>query len=201
MMLMVSLYAVHAQVKDLNLSSDAMNALLKSADVIQSIDNPSSKQIDSVTNLYSELNFIGSDEREILYSFIVPQLVPEIKTNRAIFVKCEPFAKKYVNKMAPAASAIVEKYPNTSEEILLENLNVFFQLYLYLGLKQNMKFGSLDKIPANEISIEGLDKLFIEARGSAADDMIYFTMRHSFTKLFTLLSKEYKIPTFNYSNN
>lgn len=200
-MLMTSLYAVNAQVKDLKLSPDAMKALLKSAEIIQSIDNPSSKQIDSVANLYSELNYIGSDERIILYSFLVPQLIPDIKNNKAAFNKSEPFAKRYVNKMAPAAAAIVEKYPNTTEKILLENLNVFFQLYLYLGLKQNMKLEALDKVPANEISIEGLDKLFIDARGSIADDMIYFTMAHSFTNIFTLLSKEYKIPTFNYSNN
>jgi len=190
----------NAQVKSVKLNEASVTALLKSANAIESINKVTPKQIDSVANLYPELKPISKEDLSILYSFIVPQLIPQIGKNKVAFLQCEPFAKLYTNKIEAGAASIIDKYTGTSTKILLNNLKVFFQLYLYVGLIHNNKLGMLSEYQPEQISIQNLDKLFIEARGSEADDVIYFTMAHSFTELFTLITKEYKIPNF-YSTN
>jgi hypothetical protein len=189
-----------AQVKSIKLDKTGVEALLASAKYVQAQPKYTSSILDSIVKLYPELKYIPKQDLSTLYTFLVPKLIPAISKNRSAFDLCEPYANLYTKKTASAATAIVDKYPFTTEKILLENLKIFYQLYLYNGLMQNNKLSILSEFQPDQISNQNLDKLFIEARGSAADDVIYFTMAHSFANLFTLIMKEYKIPSF-YSTN
>jgi hypothetical protein len=188
-----------AQVKSIKLNPSGIDALLSSAKYVQAHPKYNLTLIDSLVKMYPELQSVSKQDLNTLYSFLVPKLIPNISKNRAAFDLCEPFAKLYANKTADAASAIVNKYPSTTEKLLMENLKVFYQLYLYVGLMHNNKLSLLSEYQPDQLSVQNLDKIFVEARGSAADEVIYFTMAHSFTNLFTLITKEYKIPNFIYS--
>jgi hypothetical protein len=190
-----------AQIKSIKLDQAGIAAFVASAKYIQEQPKFSLALLDSVVNNYPELKHISKQDLNTLYTFTVPKLIPGITKNKSAFDLCEPYASLYVNKTVPAAAAIVNKYPSTTEKILLENLKIFYQLYLYNGLMHNNKLSILSENHPDQISTQNLDKLFIEARGSAADDVIYFTMAHSFANLFTLIMKEYKIPNFIYSTN
>ena len=190
-----------AQVKELQLTAVQLSDLISSADAIHSIENVSANQIDSVITLFPSLAAIERKDLEIIYSFLVPQLTPNITDNIIAFKQCQPYAKKYMDKISASIPSIAEKYPNTNEKVLANNLSIFFQYYLYLGLSKNNSLNSLEKSDANDVSAEALDALFLQARGSIADEMIYFVMAHSSQSLFDLIATVHRIPTYDYSIN
>jgi hypothetical protein len=190
-----------AQVKSIKLDKAGIEALLASAKYVQAQSKYTPAILDSIVKLYPVLQSVPKQDLNTLYTFLVPKLIPGITKNKSAFDLCEPYANLYAQKTVNAAPVIVSKYPSTTEKILMENLKIFYQLYLYNGLMHNNKLGILAEYQPEQTTPQNLDKLFIEARGSAADDVIYFTMAHSFVNLFTLIMKEYKIPNFNYSTN
>lgn len=178
--------SVQAQIKELRLPKERVVSLLECAKSIDKGSFKSQNQIDSVVALYPSIQGVGQDGLNLVFSFLVPHLVPGLPGNTRDYDRCAPLAENYTAGMASAAGAIVEKYPGTTEETLLRNLESFFQLYLYTGLSANGKLALIQNPVPEHLSSQELEKLFIEARGSSADEMIYFVMAHSSVYLFGL---------------
>jgi len=184
-----------AGVNEVVLSGQALGEVIESSAFISSIPGLTPEKINSVASLYPEISHLTPSDLNTLYSFTGLQLIPgiSIEEEKEAFIQCAPFTGKYIDQIKLSFPSIVEKYPGPSEAILVNTLNVFFQRNLYRGLRENDRIDLLSEIPGHEILIEVL--------GTVADNMIYFTVSHSFRNLFTLVIKEYETPIHDYSDD
>ena len=181
---------VNAQIKDLSLNQETLASLLNTAKIIDSQNFTSDEKIDSIIDANPTLTSISKKDIKDIYSFLVPNLMPNFYKRNDEFVECKPFAKRYMDKISNSLPAITNKYSQSNETDLANNLLTFFQQYLFLGLGAKDKLGYLKENNPEEITEDKLDKLFIEARGTLADDMIYFIMANSSTDLYILFNKK-----------
>ena len=194
----------HGSLKGLEVSDAILADLVKSCKIIESIEDVSAEQVDSVISTIDNLKYIPKADLAVLHQLMIPQLVsPAIPDHIQQFETCSVLSKKYMKQIAGSIPVMIQKYKKGDEATLAENLEHFFQLYLYVGLSSNDKLSSLQDLDPESILTSDLEKLLLEARGSMADDAIYFVMSHSTMPLFDLMTpmlEKYKIPATE-SNN